>query len=195
MNIQRNNEIKLAVAAITISAALVSGAMTVRSANAAPTGKSVKRVVKVKMSGSRRDAINRAKAMQTATQSAPVASAPQAAPPQEEAYGEGVTVRGNVPPATSPAGTVQGNPVNNVQGTPVQPSPQFNNPVGVANVPGVVNSPYGYAAYGPPVVNTGNGFVPLYGTGYNMNGYTIAPYNGAQSPYQGYFGGGIRFGF
>ena len=195
MNTKRNNEIKVVIAMMTATAAVMSGVLTAQSANAAPPRKTgSKRVVTVKMSGSRRAAINRAKALQAAATAAQVAAA-ETPPAQVQEYGTAEVVPGTV--AVSASSPLNGTPVNNPQGTPLQPNPQFNNPIGVSNVPGVVNlySPYGYAAYGPPLINTGNGFAPVYGTGYSMNGYTIAPYNGTVSPYAGISPYGLHFGF
>jgi len=68
MNTRRNNEIKAVLTAFTVTAALVSGLLTIRDADAAPPKKStvtVKRAKKskpvyVKMSGNRRAAETRA---------------------------------------------------------------------------------------------------------------------------------------
>ena len=205
MNTIRNNEIKITIVALTATAALVSGLLTAGSVNAAPTKK---KNVTVKMSGSRRAAMNRSQALQT--QTAKTSTAQTAVTPSTNAgkvqqYGTAVRVSGNVPSDVAPDATVQGTPINNPQGTPIQSDPQSNNPIGATNVPGVVSTvpgvvnnysmPNGFALYGPPVVNTGNGFAPVYGTGYSLNGYTAAPYSGYASPYSNFYGSNVRFGF
>ncbi len=197
MNTKRSNEITVAVAVIALTAALVSGALTVRSASAAPVKKNVaakkaKRVVKVKMTGSRRAAMNRAESMNRVV----------VVTPTQQGDGQSVAASNSTNAPTEAYGDPTRLP-GNVLGTPLQPDPQMNNPIGVTNVPGVVNT-FGaspFALYSPPVVNTGNGFVPLYGTGYNMNGYTAAPFNSGFSPYGGfannpnYLYGATNFGY
>ncbi|MBC8143788.1 MAG: hypothetical protein H7Y38_20345 [Armatimonadetes bacterium] len=218
MNTKRNNEITVVIAAITVTAALVSGLLTVRSANAAPGSKTTaskkaaakkanaKRVVSVKMSGSRRAAINRALALQNAatvaqnTSTQPITTT-DPGNVRVEVYGEPTQLPGTVTSGTG-LQPLNSTPINNPLGTPLQPDPRSNNPIGATNVPGVVNN-FGnpFALYGPPLINTGNGFAPVYGTGYNLNGYTAAPFNGGGSPYgnfsnnSNYLYGATNFGY
>jgi len=71
MNTKRNNEIKAVVAALTVAAAIVSGLLTVRGADAAPQVAGKNRVsrshhrkpVVVKIAGSRRAAESRAESL------------------------------------------------------------------------------------------------------------------------------------
>ena len=202
MNAQRSFEIKAAIAAFTVSAAIVSGLLTTRSAQAAPPTpkKSTAKVTRakkgkpivVKMSGNRRAAETRAVqlytaaiARQDAEREAELAVA-ATQPTQDRGASEtqaGTVARvGNM---QTPAGTNFTPGITNPSGYAAYGSPL------VATSNGYANSGYsfgygngGYAVFGPPVVNTGNGFAPLYSNGFGGNS-TVVPY-GNGIPLGGY---------
>ncbi|MBC7809360.1 MAG: hypothetical protein H7145_24765 [Akkermansiaceae bacterium] len=196
MNTKRNNEIKAVITALTVTAALVSGFLTIRDANAAPPTKksaakkstvTVKRAKKskpiyVKMTGSRRDATNRAQglyasalAQKAADEQARIDARAAAATAAEEANAARVAqVQNNFP---------QVGGYNLYGGNVTYP--------GVGGIgPAVVGGGYGFGGYGngtyttPLSYNLGNG-----GFGYS-SGANTGNQNGGV-----YYGTGLQFGF
>lgn len=192
MNTRRNNEIKAVVTAFTITAALISGLLTARDANAAPptTKKStvtVKRAKKskpvyVKMTGDRRAAENRAQQLYTS------ALAQKAADEQAVADARAAAAEANAP-ATASNGT-------NGVGANAQP--------GVFSVPGspntlVIGGGYSPFAYGGSTYIVPQSYGNGYGGGFGNGGIIVATpgginFPGAFSIGSGNNGNGILFG-
>lgn len=171
MNVRRNKEIKAVVTALTVAAALASGFLTVRDANAAPPSKkkstvTVKRATKakpvyVKMSGNRRAAEVRA----------------------QQLYSQALAQKAADEEAATVAQQTSTDDTTGVAASSSQAQTGVVNPYGgfvqQVNVPG-------FGGQGPVVV----------GNSYGVGGITVGGFSGPSYPAGGYgFGnaGGIGY--
>jgi len=193
MNVQRNKEIKAVVTALTVAAALASGFLTARDANATPPSKkkstvTVKRATKakpvyVKMSGNRRAAEVRGQQLYSQALAQKAADEQAAAEARQAVVNEPTTV---VTSNTAPQGGGY-----NPYGGFVQ---QVTVPGYGGQGPIVVGGGYGFG--GITTVGGSNGFGSVGGFGFPGGGYV-----GNTSSVVGYpssgplFGGGLQFNF
>lgn len=197
MNTRRNKEIQAVITALTVTAAVAAGFLTVSDAHAAPAKKStvtVKRAKKakpvyVKMSGNRRDAENRARQLyadalaqkaadeQAAEEARLVAAAEQAAAAQAS--------------TVSPVGpgNVIINPYNGYAQSSVFPNTGPFGPVVAGYVPG-----YGVNGFSAGGVFGGGYGVPNGGYGFANPGAVVVPYGG-YSNNGGFVSPGFPYGF